>query len=151
MANFDVTRCDVTDDVISVVNTFTGMICNVFFISDVKMNLTKIYRNFQNGRHFEVRASFYTESCTGSWVLHPGRQCHSLHFEFLIDALAQILTELGQFQILTYIVTAGPNYLTFDLQTVQVIVLGQTTYGGEIWRRLIRNYELYCGKYDNFI
>ena len=69
----------------------------------------------------------------------------------MVDTLAQILTELGQFQILTYFVTSRPNYLTFDLETVQVIVLGQTTYGGEIWRRLVRNYELYCGKYDNFI
>ena len=62
-------------------------------------------------------------------------------FEFLIDALAQILTELGQFQILAYFVTSWPNYLTFDLETVR----------GKIWRRLVRNYELYCGKYDNFI
>ena len=45
--------CDVTDDVTSVKHTFSGRIGN-----DVKMNPSKIFRNFQNGRHFEVRAIF---------------------------------------------------------------------------------------------
>ena len=36
-------RCDVTDDVISIENTFSGMICNDFFISDVKIDLPKIF------------------------------------------------------------------------------------------------------------
>ena len=48
-------RCDVTDDVTSVKHTFSGKICNDLLEYDVKMNLSKIFRNFQNGRHFEVR------------------------------------------------------------------------------------------------
>ena len=51
-------RCDVTDDVISVKHTFSGIICNDLLGYDVKMNLSKIFRNFQNGRHFEVQAIF---------------------------------------------------------------------------------------------
>ena len=60
-----------------------------------------------------------------------------------------ILTEWKQLQNLTYFVTSWPSYSTIDLETVQVVVLGQTTYAGEIWRRLVRNYELYCGKCDH--
>ena len=51
-------RCDVTDDVTSVKNTFSEIICDDLFIYDVKMNLSKIFRNFQNGRYFEVQAVF---------------------------------------------------------------------------------------------
>ena len=51
-------RCDVTDDIMSVKHTFSGINCNDLLGYDVKMNLSKIFRNFQNGRHFEVRAIF---------------------------------------------------------------------------------------------
>ena len=40
---------------------FLGSILDGLFISNVKMNLSKIFRNFQNGRHFEVRANFKPE------------------------------------------------------------------------------------------
>ena len=49
-------RCDVTDDVTSVKHYFSGIICNGLLGYDIKMSLSKIFRNFQNGRHFEVRA-----------------------------------------------------------------------------------------------
>ena len=39
-----------------------------FSISDVKMNLSKLFRNFQNGRHFEVWTSFFIGSPNESWV-----------------------------------------------------------------------------------
>ena len=51
-------RCDVTDDVTGVKHTFSGIICNDLSGYDVKMSLSEIFRNFQNGRHFEVRAIF---------------------------------------------------------------------------------------------
>ena len=51
-------RCDVTEDVTSVKHTLSVTICNDLLGYDVKMNLSKIFRNFQNGRHFEVRAIF---------------------------------------------------------------------------------------------
>ena len=53
-----------------------------------KMNLSKIFRNFQNGRHFEVRAIFQTGSCTETWVLHQDRPCSVLCYELLFDVLA---------------------------------------------------------------
>ena len=51
-------RCDVISDVTNTKNTFYVIICDVLSISDVKMNLCEIFRKFQNGRHFEVRARF---------------------------------------------------------------------------------------------
>ena len=40
-------RCDVTDDVISVENTFSEIMCNDFFISDDKMNQLKHFEMFK--------------------------------------------------------------------------------------------------------
>ena len=48
-------RCDVISDVKNIKSNFSGTICNVPSISDVKINLSKIFQYFQNGRHFEVR------------------------------------------------------------------------------------------------
>ena len=41
---------------------------------------------------------------TGSWIYQKDSHEHFRHFERLIDAVAQILTEIYQFQILTYFV-----------------------------------------------
>ena len=51
-------RCDVISDVINIKSTFVGLISDGLSISGVKMNLCKIFRNFQNGRHFEAKANF---------------------------------------------------------------------------------------------
>ena len=54
-------RCDVISDVINMKSTFGGSILDGLSISNVKMNLSKIFQNFQNGRHFEVRRTFKAE------------------------------------------------------------------------------------------
>ena len=87
---------DVISDVIKIKNTIWGIISDDLFIPDVKMNLSKIFCKFQNGRHFEVRLSFYTGSCTKIWVIQPSMPCYSLHFELLIDTVAQMLIKLLQ-------------------------------------------------------
>ena len=51
-------RCDVISDVINIKSTFSGIICNDLSIADVKISLSKTIWNFQNGRHFKVRANF---------------------------------------------------------------------------------------------
>ena len=81
-------RCDVISDVMNIKNNFYVIMCDVLSISYVKMNLSQIFRNFQNGRHFEVQVRYWTGSCTGIWVIHQDRLCHSLHFEILFDVLA---------------------------------------------------------------
>ena len=54
-------RCDVISDVINITSTFLGSISDGLSISNVKMNLSKIFQNFQNGRHFEVGRTFKPE------------------------------------------------------------------------------------------
>ena len=130
-------------DVINIKSTFSGIISDGLSISDAKMNLSKIFRNFQNGRHFEVRAIFQTGNCTGSWVLHQDRPCLSLHFELLFNVLAKKLTELWRFQNLTYFLTSWPNYLTFDLENKWVSCPYQDTCLGQVWWRLVKRCDLY--------
>ena len=84
---------------------FFGIIWDNIFISEVKLKLCSIFQNFQNGRHFELATYFFTGSYTGSWIYQKDSHEHFRHFELLIDALAQILTEIYQFQNLTYFVT----------------------------------------------
>ena len=118
-------RCDVVSDVINIKINFSGIISDDLSISIFKLNLSKIFRNFQNGRHFEVQAIFQTGSCTEFKVLHQDRPCLSLHFELLFDILAKKLTELWRFQNLTYFLTSWPDYLTFDLYNKWVSSLYQ--------------------------
>ena len=56
--------CDVISDVMNINNTFYVIICDVLSISYVKMNLSQIFRNFQNGRHLGVRCVFKPEVVT---------------------------------------------------------------------------------------
>ena len=94
-------RCEVTDDIISVENTFSEIICNDFFIPDVKMNLPKIIRNWPPfwgpSSHLNLKLYFSRNS-----VEYHDRPCYPLHFELLFDVVAQQLTELWQFQNLNY-------------------------------------------------
>ena len=92
-------------DVIDYENTFFGIILNDLFISEVKLKLCLIFQNFQNGHYFELATNFLTGSYTGSWIYQKDSHEYFRHFELLIDALAQILTEIYHFQNLTYFVT----------------------------------------------
>ena len=51
--------CDVIDDVIIMKNTFLGIIWDDLFISEVKLKLCLIFRNFINGRHFWARDKLF--------------------------------------------------------------------------------------------
>ena len=51
-------RCDVISAVMNIKNTFYVIMCYVLSISYVKMNLSQIFRNLQNGRHFEVQVRY---------------------------------------------------------------------------------------------
>ena len=88
--------------------------------------------NFQKWRNFEVQANIFVGSVTGNWVRYIDSRVHYLHFELLIDAVAQILKELWQFQNLTYFLTSWPNYLTFDLDNKGVSSDDQDTHLGQV-------------------
>ena len=55
-------RGDVTSYVNNIKNTFSGIISDHLSISDIKMNLSKVFRNFQNGHNIEVQTSYLTGS-----------------------------------------------------------------------------------------
>ena len=136
-------RCDVTSDVINIWINFSGIISDDLSISDAKINLSKKFRNFQNGHHFEVQAIFQTGSCTEFGVLHQYRPCLSLHFEFLFDVIAKKLTECWRFQNLTYFLTSWPDYLTFDLYNKWFSTHYQDTHLGQVWWWLVEWCSLY--------
>ena len=55
--------------------------------------------NFHKWQNFEVQTNFFVGSVTGNWVSYIDSQVHYLHFELLIDSVAQILTSYGNFKI----------------------------------------------------
>ena len=84
---------------------FSCIIWDDLSISDGKLKLQWIFQKFSKWRNFRAGANFFVESVTGSWTHHQKSQEHALHFELLIDVLAQILGKLWQFQNLTYFLT----------------------------------------------
>ena len=96
--------CDVIDDVIIVKMLFFCIIRDGLFISEVKCKLFLIFQHFQNGSYFELATNFFTGSYTESWIYQKDSHVHFRYFELLIDALVQILTEIYEFQNLTYFV-----------------------------------------------
>ena len=96
--------CDVIDDIIMKI-LFFSIIWDDLFISEVNLKLFLIFQNFQNGHYFELATNFFTGRNTESWIDQTDSHEHFRHFELLIDALVQILTEIYHFQNLTYFVT----------------------------------------------
>ena len=97
-------RCDVIGE-----NHFGGWFTYYLFILDVKLRLYWKLRIFLNWRKFEVQANFFVISVTGCLVCYLDSQSNLLHFELLIEVLAKKLTELWQFQNLTYFLTSWPS------------------------------------------
>ena len=105
-------RCDVIGDIINIKNTFGGIISDDLSISDVKMNLSKIFWKFQNGRHFEVRASFTPEVVPefGSYNKTGHTIPYILSFWFTRSSNINEVIAISKFDLLFNLVT----YL-FDL------------------------------------
>ena len=122
--------CDVIGDVINMKILFCRLFAYALSISDVRLRVSfeicKIW-NFQNWRNFEVLGNVFDGSTTGVWICYINSEKHYLHFEFSINALDQILTELWQLENLTLkFFTLEPNYLTFDLHNKCVLTLTKT-------------------------
>ena len=68
---------------------FINLLSNWGFIENCE-----IFKIFQHWRKFEVQANFFVISVTGSQACYLDSQSNFLHFELLIDVVAQILKEL---------------------------------------------------------
>ena len=87
-------------------NILFGIIWDGLFISEVKLQLCLIFQNFQNGCHFQVATNLFTGCYAGSWIYQQDSHAYFRYLELLVDALAQILTEIYQVLNLTYFVTS---------------------------------------------
>ena len=74
--------CEVIIEAMNIKNTFYVIICDVLSISYVKMKLSQIILNLQNGRHFEVQAIFKSGSCTKIDHAHGVRAFWILEVQF---------------------------------------------------------------------
>ena len=95
--------CDVIDDVINMKILFWHNLGRSFHIwgqIEAAFNIL----NFSKCPPFWARHTLFTGYYTGSWIYQKDSHEHFRHFKFLIDAVAQILTEIYQFKKLTYFV-----------------------------------------------
>ena len=111
-------RCDVIDDFI---------ITEIILVDDLHTILLyplsnwsyienyEIFNNFRNWPKFDVMANFFAISVTRRKVCYLDRQSNFLHFELLIDVVAEKMMELWHFQNLTFFLTLWPSYLTYIL------------------------------------
>ena len=90
---------DVIDGVITTKNIFFGIIWDDLFISEVKVKLRFLPQFFSKWPLFWVAAKHFYRCNTASWINQQNSHEHLRYFKFLIDALAEILMEIKQFQI----------------------------------------------------
>ena len=65
---------------------------------------------------FRSRQTFFTGCYTGRWLYQQDSHEYFRYFELLIDALAEILTEMYQFQNWTYFVTLWRHQWRHDMR-----------------------------------
>ena len=125
--------CDVIDDVITMKIFFLalfGMIFS-FLISNWRCVLYLAFSKMATiwGRNF-----FFTWSDTGIWICYNDSHEHLWHFELLIDALDQILTELLEFKVLTYFGTLWRHQWSNPRSFVKAYLQLNDTKVHLVWR-----------------
>ena len=101
------------------------------------------FRNFQNHEIVELGRTFFVGSVTGSWTHYQKSQEHALHFELLIDVLAQILGKLWQFKTSTYFLTWWRHLWRHQRQNVHSSFRKQVPYLCQVWCWLLKRCGLY--------
>ena len=79
----------------------------LYYTSYLRSNwrCVQYFKIFKMADILSSRQTVFTRSHPGSWIYQKDSHEHYRHFEHLIDAVAEILTEVYQFQNLTYFVT----------------------------------------------
>ena len=93
--------CDVIDDVITMKIFFLHNL-GWSFHSWCQIEAVFYIWTFSKWPPFWGCEEFFTWSDTGIWICYNDSHEHLWHFELLVDALTQILTELLEFKVLTY-------------------------------------------------
>ena len=112
-------------------------------IPDVKLKLQWIFKKISKWRNCRAGANFLVGNVTGSWTHYQKSQEHALHFELLIDFLAQILGKLWQFQNLTYFLTWWRHLWRHQHQKVYSSSHKQVPYLCQVWCWLLKQCGLY--------
>ena len=90
--------CDVIDDVMVMKILFFAKFRTIFLYLRSDWSCVKYFKIFKMAAILSSRQNFYLK------LYRKDSHEHFRHFELLMDAIAQILTEIYQFQNLTYFV-----------------------------------------------
>ena len=108
------------------------------------MELYWIDKIFAKWRNFEVVANFFVKTVTGSMLYQPVSQWHSLHFELLIELVAQKLTELWRFKNLAYFLTWWPSSMTYLFVDVTYWNCSPIPYVDQVWWWYVKAFMSYA-------
>ena len=136
-------RCDVISDVIIMKNIFTHNLHMVFSFLISNWSYIELIKLFAKWRNFEVVANFFVKTVTGSMLYQPVSQWHSLHFELLIELVAQKLTELWWFKNLAYFFTWWPSSMTYLFVNVTYWNCSPILYVDQVWWWYVKAFMSY--------
>ena len=108
------------------------------------MELYWIDKIFAKWRNFEVVANFFVKTVTGGMLYQPVSQWHSLHFELLIELVAQKLTELWRFKNLAYFLTWWPCSMTYLFVNVTYWNCSPIPYVDQVWWWYVKAFMSYA-------
>ena len=89
-------------------------------------------------------ANFFVKTVTGSMLYQPVSQWHSLHFELLIELVAQKLTELWRFKNLAYFLTWWPSSMTYLFVNVTYWNCSPIPYVDQVWWWYVKAFMSYA-------
>ena len=89
-------------------------------------------------------ANFFVKTVTGSMLYQPVSQSHSLHFELLIELVAQKLTELWRFKNLAYFWTWWPSSMTYLFVNVTYWNCSPIPYVDQVWWWYVKAFMSYA-------
>ena len=89
-------------------------------------------------------ANFFVKTVTGSMLYQPVSQWHSLHFELLIELVAQKLTELWRLKNLAYFLTWWPSSMTYLSANVTYWNCSPIPYVDQVWWWYVKAFMSYA-------
>ena len=89
-------------------------------------------------------ANFFVKTVTGSMLYQPVSQWHSLHFELLIELVAQQFSELWRFKNLAYFFTWWPSSTTYLFVNVTYWNCSPIPYVDQVWWWYVKAFMSYA-------